>query len=261
MIHLTSPQEMKSWRKSAQGRIGFVPTMGALHDGHADLLKKARAENDLVVLSIFVNPTQFNDPKDLSNYPKTLKGDLSLAEALGVDTVFLPNFENMYPDHYRYKVMENQASLHFCGKDRPGHFDGVLTVVMKLLNCVDPNRAYFGEKDYQQLQLVKDMATSFFMNCEIVPVPTRRAEDGLALSSRNILLTPEERLRAPEFYRILNTAQTATQAKEQLQGAGFTVDYVDDWGSRRLGAIRLGNVRLIDNVAIKAHTESEKELQ
>ncbi|MGE0631088.1 MAG: pantoate--beta-alanine ligase, partial [Pseudobdellovibrionaceae bacterium] len=142
---LNTPLEMKNFRKTVDKTVGFVPTMGALHQGHAELLKRAREENSVLGLSIFVNPTQFNDPKDLTNYPRTWESDLALAEKMKVDFIFAPTFESMYPDNYRYKVSENQTSLLYCGKDRPGHFDGVLTVVMKLLNCVEPTKTYFGE--------------------------------------------------------------------------------------------------------------------
>ena len=154
--------KMHEWRTVRNGenftgcRVGFVPTMGALHEGHHQLLKRARAENDRVVLSIFVNPPQFNDPNDLTKYPRTLEADLALATGL-VDDVIVPEAAEIYPDKYRYRVTENQLSTVLEGAHRPGHFDGVLTVVLKLLNLVQANRAYFGEKDWQQLQLVDGM--------------------------------------------------------------------------------------------------------
>ena len=142
--------------------VGFTPTMGALHDGHGALLKKSASENDLTILSIFVNPTQFNNPDDLKKYPRTWEADLKLAKASGADFVIAPNYDEIYADNYRYKLSESDFSKKLCGAHRPGHFDGVLTVVMKLLQIVRPTRAYFGEKDYQQLKLISDMAQTFF---------------------------------------------------------------------------------------------------
>jgi pantoate--beta-alanine ligase len=247
---IRSPLEMKTWRSTHPDRVGFVPTMGALHQGHEQLLKKARAENDIVVLSIFVNPTQFNDPKDLEKYPKTWDQDLAMAEKNQVDVIFFPNYQEMYPDNYRFKVIEDDFSKLLCGKDRPGHFDGVLSVVMKLFNIVKPTKAYFGEKDYQQLTLIRDMAASFFMDLQIVPVPTMREQDGLAMSSRNVRLTSEERKKAPAIYAAIKESPSASVAAEKLTSLGFNVDYVTDLGNRRFVAAKLGEVRLIDNVQI-----------
>ena len=247
---IESVAEMKSIRSQIREDVAFVPTMGALHRGHEELLKKARAENKIMVLSIFVNKTQFNDARDFEKYPSTWEADLRMAQANNVDYVFYPKFEDMYPDNYRFKVIENDFSKLLCGKDRPGHFDGVLSVVMKLFNIASPQKAYFGEKDFQQLTLIKDMAKSFFMDVEIVPVPTVREADGLAMSSRNVRLKPEERARAPRIHAIITKSSTATDAQQQLQSEGFEVDYVMDLNQRRFVAVRLGEVRLIDNVKI-----------
>lgn len=247
---LRTPSEFKKWRSLQKGSVGFVPTMGALHAGHEELLKRARTENDIVVLSIFVNPTQFNDPSDLEKYPKTWESDLAMAEKNGVAAIFYPRYDEMYPDNYRYKISEKEYSLLLDGAHRPGHFDGVLSVVMKLFNIVSPDRAYFGEKDFQQLTLIQGMAESFFMNLEIVPVATVREDDGLAMSSRNTRLTPEHRKLAPAIYKALREAKSAAEAISQLKAQGFVVDYVTDVGSRRFVAAKLGEVRLIDNVEI-----------
>ena len=169
-------------------KVGFVPTMGALHEGHASLLRKSSQENEITVLSIYVNPTQFNNPDDLKKYPRTQEADLEVAKKSGANIVISPKYEEMYSDNYRYKVTEAEFSKILCGVYCLGHFDGVLIVVMKLLNIVSANKAYFGEKDYQQLQLIKDMAKNFFMKTEIVPCPTLREKDGLAMSSRNVRL-------------------------------------------------------------------------
>ncbi|MEK2646985.1 pantoate--beta-alanine ligase [Bdellovibrio sp. BCCA] len=247
---LRSPQEFKTWRWGKHGSIGFVPTMGALHEGHESLLKRAYDDNDFVVLSIFVNPTQFNDPNDLEKYPKTWEADLAMAERNGVDAIFYPKYSDMYPDNYRYKVTENEYSKLLDGAHRPGHFDGVLSVVMKLFNIVSPTKAYFGEKDFQQMTLIKGMVDSFFMNLEIVPVPTMREKDGLAMSSRNTRLSPEERAKAPAIYKAITESKSAEEAAAKLNSQGFVVDYVTDIGNRRFVAAKLGEVRLIDNVEI-----------
>ncbi len=250
---------MKVWRtlgdwRAARGglagrSIGFVPTMGALHAGHRTLLARASAENDCVVLSIFVNPTQFNDPADLAKYPRTLEADLALAADLA-DHVIVPEAAELYPDNFNYRVTEDSLSRRLEGAHRPGHFDGVLTVVLKLLNLVQPTRAYFGEKDWQQLRLVEGMVRALLLPVEIVACPTERESDGLALSSRNRRLSPVARAQAGQFPRILRSAATAAAAMTELSQSGFEVDYVADEPGVRLGAIRTENVRLIDNVRL-----------
>ncbi len=222
--------------------------MGALHEGHAQLLERAKRECDVSVLSIFVNPTQFNDPKDLEKYPRTLEADLEVARSRGVDFVFLPEADAMYSDQYAYKVAENEFSRELCGAHRPGHFDGVLTVVLKLLMLVRPEKAYFGEKDFQQLTLVRGMVDAFFLGIEIVPVATVREKDGLAMSSRNARLSASERERAPRFAQVLSSASSAEEARTLLEAEGFGVDYVEDREGRRFGAITIGEIRLIDNM-------------
>jgi len=244
---------MADWRQARPalpgGSIGFVPTMGALHTGHRALLARARADNDCVVLSIFVNPTQFNDPADLAKYPRTLEADLAMAAGLA-DHVVVPSVAEMYPDNYAYRVAEASLSQRMEGAHRPGHFDGMLTVVLKLLNLVQPTRAYFGEKDWQQLQLVRGMVGALLLPVEIVACPTEREPDGLALSSRNRRLAPAARERAPQFPKILRTAPSAEAATAALRDAGFKVDYVADEAGRRLAAVHVDNVRLIDNVRL-----------
>jgi len=227
--------------------IGFVPTMGALHAGHRSLLERARAQNECVVMSIFVNPTQFDNPGDLAGYPRTLEADLAFADGL-VDHVLVPEAGDIYPEGYRFRVTESDFSRQLEGAHRPGHFDGVLTVVLKLLNLVRPHRAYFGEKDRQQLELVRDMVRALFLPVEIIPCPTVRDPDGLALSSRNRRLSPAARARAASFPRILRESAGPAEARAALGLAGFGVDYVEDRGGVRLAAIRLEEVRLIDNV-------------
>ena len=242
------------WRaeRLAQSRegltLGFVPTMGALHEGHLSLVRRSRAENDRTVVSIFVNPTQFDDHTDLTQYPRTLEADLGTLRGEGVSFVFLPREPDLYPDGYRYRVTETELSTVMEGAHRPGHFDGVLTVVLKLLQIISAERAYFGEKDWQQLTLVRGMAEALFLPTTIVACRTVREIDGLAVSSRNRRLPPEHRALASGFYRVLSTASTAEVATHDLRALGFVVDYVEDRDGRRLGAARLGGVRLIDNV-------------
>jgi pantoate--beta-alanine ligase len=236
----------------ADKTVGFVPTMGALHQGHAELIKASVAENDVTVLSIYVNQTQFNNPQDFQNYPDLLAEDLALAESLGVDLVLTPDYEQMYPDGYRYQVDENQFSQTLCGEHRPGHFTGVLTVVMKLLNIVRPDNAYFGEKDCQQLKLIEGMVDAFFMDVSIRAVPTVREADGLAMSSRNLNLTPEERKLAPVLQAVIRSDLSDLEARESLEAKGFVVDYLQTIDGRRFAAATLGKVRLIDNIEVSA---------
>lgn len=237
--------EWQAFRATLGGDVGFVPTMGALHNGHASLVRRSVAENAHTLVSIFVNPTQFNDPNDLKKYPRTLEADIALLEAEKADFVLLPTREALYPDDYRYRISENPFSTKLCGKHRPGHFDGVLTVVMKLLQLAKAKRAYFGEKDYQQFRLIRDMAEAFFLDTQIVPCPTLREPDGLAMSSRNRLLSEAERQLAPLVYKALQANDRAL-----LEQAGFAVDYLEEHDGRRYVAATIGTTRLIDNVEI-----------
>lgn len=247
--------ELEAWRAArgdpawAGGDVGFVPTMGALHAGHRALLARARAENAVVVLSIFVNPTQFNDPADLRQYPRTLDADLALARGLA-DHVLVPAAAELYPDGFSYRVTETVQSRELEGAHRPGHFEGMLTVVLKLLQLVQPRRAYFGEKDWQQLRLVRGMVDAFFLPVDIVPCPTVREADGLALSSRNRRLSPAARERAAAFPRHLREAADTAAAGRELTAAGFVVDYVEERDGGRVGAVRIEGVRLIDYVRL-----------
>jgi pantoate--beta-alanine ligase len=249
-------ESVSRWRvqrraqKEARLTLGFVPTMGALHAGHVSLVRRSRAENDLTLVSIFVNPTQFDDRTDLASYPRPLEADLAVLRAEGVDFVIVPGDGDLYADRYRYRVTETELSTVLEGAQRAGHFDGVLTVVLKLLNLAAAERAYFGEKDWQQLVLVRGLVDAFFLPTDIVACATIREADGLALSSRNRRLSPPDRARAPRFLAILSSALTAEAAADELEAEGFAVDYVEDRDGRRLGAVRLGGVRLIDNVSL-----------
>jgi pantoate--beta-alanine ligase len=242
-------------RRELQGRtIGLVPTMGALHRGHAALVARCRKENEIVVVTVFVNPTQFNDPKDLERYPRTWDADLELLRDLGTDEVFAPTIKEMYPLECSFRVEEQRLTGLMEGVHRPGFFTGVMTVVLKLLNIVRADRAYFGEKDYQQLQVITEMARDLFVPTEIVPCPTVREPSGLAESSRNRLLTDAGRRKAASLYRALTAAPDAGGARAMLEADGFDVDYVEEHWGRRFAAARLEGVRLIDNVPLTAIT-------
>ena len=230
--------------------IGLVPTMGALHAGHLSLVERSLVDNAATVVSLLVNPTQFNDAADLDTYPRDIEADREFLANLGADYVLLPTSAMIYPDDYRFRVSENDFSTKLCGAHRPGHFDGVLTIVMRLLNLVGPRRAYFGEKDFQQLRLVRGMAAAFFMDVEIVGCPIVRHEDGLAMSSRNALLSTEARERAARFPEVLRDAADAAEVRRELEALGFEVDYVEDMDGRRLGAVVIDGVRLIDNMQL-----------
>ena len=224
--------------------------MGALHRGHTSLVERCRAENEIVVVSIFVNPSQFNDPKDLERYPRTLDADLALLESLKTDEVLMPGAQEFYPHGYRFRIEPDSTFQVMEGAFRPGFLQGVMTIVLKLLNLVHADRAYFGEKDYQQLRVVTELAQEFFVPTRIVPCPTVREESGLAMSSRNVLLSPEARQKAAHLFRALTTASSPAQARVMLEAEGFTVEYVEEHWGRRLVAAFLEGIRLIDNVDI-----------
>ena len=244
--------EWQKLQKIFEGKsLGFVPTMGALHEGHMALIQNSVLDNDVTVVSIFVNPTQFNNPDDLENYPSTFEQDASNLKDWNVDVLFCPEAYELYPDNFAFSVDENKDSLVLCGLDRPGHFKGVLTVVMKLLNIVQATRAYFGEKDYQQYRLIQDMVACFFMRTEIVGVPTRRDHEGLALSSRNLRLNSEELAAAQQVNKILSSAMlSANERREKIENLGMTIDYLEERWGRRFIAAHIGSVRLIDNVPL-----------
>jgi pantoate--beta-alanine ligase len=236
-------------------QIGLVPTMGALHEGHASLIERSVKENQVTVVSVFVNPTQFDEIEDLNQYPETFQADRRVASQLGVDFLLLPKAEDMYPDDYNHRIIETALSLELEGVHRKGHFEGVLTVVMKLFNLVRPRYAYFGEKDFQQLELVRGIVGAFFLGVEIVGCPTIREEDGLAVSSRNLRLTPSQRSIAGIFPKLLKSSSCDQEIVSKLEARGFHVDYIKKIRGRRYGAVHLGSVRLIDNVPM---TEVER---
>lgn len=230
--------------------IGFVPTMGFLHEGHQSLLQQAKFQNQIAVLSIFVNPTQFNQSDDFEKYPVDIENDLQMAKKNQIDYVFMPEQSELYADQYRYQIHENERSLLLEGQHRPGHFTGVLTVVLKLLNLIRPQKLYLGKKDYQQYALIRDMVEAFFLPIEVIACETIREIDGLAMSSRNVRLSPAERANAALLYHIMCTSKTAKEARINLIEKNFKVEYVIDLDARRYAAAWLGQTRLIDNVEL-----------
>ena len=272
-------QETQEWINSIRTQyksIGFVPTMGALHQGHMALIKKAKSKNNIVIASIFVNPLQFNDKKDLERYPKTLPADIEKLKTFNCDALFTPTVEEMYPDGNEKtnftldlgmldKVME--------GAHRPGHFQGVCVIVKKLFDIIQPNNAYFGEKDFQQLTIIKTMVKMLKMHINIVPIETTRESDGLAMSSRNVLLSAEERKNAPVIYQTLvesrNTSFISVEEikswveKQINKNPYFKLEYFEIVDSNTLApihtiksntksraciAVKVNSIRLIDNI-------------
>ena len=256
-------------------RIALVPTMGALHRGHFALIEAARASAARVVASIFVNPRQFAPSEDLNRYPRRELTDIRMLEDAGCDLVWLPSVETMYPAGFATNISVSGVSEGFDGAARPGHFDGVATVVAKLFNQVRPDRAYFGEKDFQQLAVIRRMAADLDFGIEVIGVPTQRDDDGLALSSRNIYLDDDERRRALALPRSLgiaartiarggNVEDALAEARTTLEAAGFLIDYIaladaetltphpaPDRPRRLLAAATMRATRLIDNMAIE----------
>jgi pantoate--beta-alanine ligase len=233
------------------GRIGLVPTMGALHEGHLSLLRAARSECDTVVMSLFVNPAQFGDTSSAGDYPRDEERDLALARRAGVDIVFAPSAEEMYPAGFQTWVDVEELGSILEGEHRPGHFRGVATVCLKLFNAVRPDVAYFGQKDAQQVEVVRRMVLDLDLDLSLRVLPTVRDADGLALSSRNALLSPVDRAQALALHEALAT-RDAAEARELLDG--LEVDYVEvaPFDPPVLAAaVRIGNTRLIDNVPLE----------
>ncbi len=224
--------------------------MGALHEGHQSLIRKSIEQNNISVVSIFVNKTQFNDSTDFENYPNLFEKDMDVLRRNKADYLYYPDYQDIYPDNYQFRIIENNYSKLLCGKSRSGHFEGVLTVVMKLLNIILPDKAYFGEKDYQQYKLIEKMCKAFFLDVEVIPCPTIREHDGLAMSSRNLLLTKEQRNLASQFPKLLSSDDHPSVIANKLEQLGFIIDYISDIDQRRFGAVYLGKVRLIDNVEL-----------
>lgn len=270
-------EKVERWRSEGK-TIGLVPTMGALHEGHLSLIRRCRAECDVAVVSIFVNPRQFGPGEDFEAYPRNEQADLDACQAEGVDLAFVPAVEEMYPTASLTSVRVGQLTEGLCGAHRPGHFDGVCTVVAKLLNIVQPHAAYFGQKDGQQAAVIRQMARELNMPVRVVVCPTVREPDGLALSSRNAYLTPDERRRATALYRALQRAEQLIEQGERyppavveemravLREAGLEqVEYIALVDAETMApaevlrgrvmaalAVRVGKARLIDNLVVDA---------
>ena len=277
---VTTINELKSQLQICRNEgktVGFVPTMGALHDGHASLVKRSVSENDVTVVSVFVNPTQFNDKNDLKNYPRTLEADCKLLEAFFADFVFAPEVAEMYPEEDKRQFSFTPLDTVMEGACRPGHFNGVAQIVSKLFYAVEPDKAYFGEKDFQQLAIIREMVRQLSIGVEIVGCPIVREMDGLAMSSRNTLLSPEERNRAltisSALFKSLEYAKDNTLAMtrsfveeiiSRTEGLdleyfqivdGNTLQELNEWSDSDyiVGCIALfcGKIRLIDNIKYK----------
>lgn len=248
-------EQWQSWRTQEIGAtttIGFVPTMGNLHDGHKSLVQRSIAENDQTVVSIFINPTQFNNQQDFKKYPQTLEQDIAMLEDCGVDCLVLGDYASFYPDGYCYRVEETEVSKIMEGQYRSGHFAGMLTIVIKLFILIKPQRAYFGEKDYQQLKLIEGMADAFLLDIEIIACPTIYHPRGLPLSSRNNRLSSQQFAKAQLFPKLLRSGESVENIQQQLENNGFKVDYIEDHWGRRFGAVYIDDVRLIDNVVLSS---------
>jgi pantoate--beta-alanine ligase len=253
IVARTIPDFRAALAERRDNRIGLVPTMGALHDGHLALLRAAREACDTVVMSLFVNPTQFGEPSDLNGYPRDEARDLALAQEAGVDVVFAPTAAEMYPGGYQTWVEVTELGSILEGEHRPGHFRGVATICLKLFNIIRPDVAFYGQKDAQQVDVLRRMLADLNLELELVVVPTVRDADGLALSSRNVRLSPEERSRALALPRALATGDAET-ARAILEAAGVDVEYVDvaPFDPPTLAAaVRVGSTRLIDNVPLE----------
>lgn len=279
MILIKSLGELQSLiqnQKNLHNKIGFVPTMGALHDGHISLVKNSVEQNDFTIVSIFINPTQFNNPEDLKKYPRTEEADIEILKNSGCDAIFFPKIEDIYPEgekseKFSFDGIENQME----GKFRPGHFDGVATVVKRFFEIIQPNQAYFGEKDFQQLRIIQELVKKLNLNLEIVPVSIMREDDGLAMSSRNTRLTKEMREESPKIYQILCDAKeflklnsiedTKDFVQEKFNQTKLGLEYFEIADEQTLDtalekekhknlrgfiAVFAGEIRLIDNISL-----------
>lgn len=277
---LHTVEAVRQWvgAQHARGRtIHFVPTMGYFHEGHLSLMRRARADNGAVIVSIFVNPLQFGANEDFAQYPRDFERDCQLAKSVGVEAIFAPDVAEMYPEGFQTEVRVKELSKPLCGKSRPGHFEGVATVVLKLFQIVMPDRAYFGMKDYQQLRVIQQMVRDLHLPVEIVPCPIVREPDGLAMSSRNVYLSPDARAAAGVLYRSLQWAQAQyaagerdaiklrTGVYEQIAAEPLArIDYVEVVDAETLQPIKrierpalvalavfFGRARLIDNCLLE----------
>ena len=270
--------EVRKWRRKLSGSLGFVPTMGYLHEGHVELVRRAKAENKHTAASIFVNPTQFGPQEDFATYPRDPDRDQRLLKDEKVDALFIPDVDDLYPEGYKTWVDIENITEPLEGAHRPGHFRGVATIVAKLFNIIEPTRAYFGQKDAQQLAVIKKMVTDLDMNIDVVAVPTIRELDGLAMSSRNVYLDPDERESAVVLYKALITAlhlwEKGERSADKIRSAmtslieaepSATIDYVSVADAETLEelkdiegpvlvsmAVNIGKTRLIDNITLSS---------
>jgi pantoate--beta-alanine ligase len=278
VIATVKEMQRRSEQLRQEGRaIAFVPTMGYLHEGHLALMREGKDRGDALIISIFVNPTQFGPEEDYERYPRDMQQDLKLAQKVGVDIVFTPSAHEMYPDGFQTYVEAERVTQNLCGISRPGHFRGVTTVVAKLFNIVKPHLALFGQKDYQQLVTIKRMVEDLNMDIEVIGIPTVRERDGLAMSSRNTYLSPKKRKEAARLYRALrkgedlfrqgekNTASILTTVRGIIEEAKPTaIDYIKICDAHTLEdieeikgeaiialAVQIGKTRLIDNLILK----------
>lgn len=267
---ISQVREFVNLQKNASKKIAFVPTMGALHLGHISLLEEARKAAPIVIASIFVNKAQFNDLNDFKNYPKQIDEDVKKLEAAGIDAVFIPQDDEIFPDDFAFKIVPTKLIDCLCGATRAGHFDGVALVLTKLFNIINPDFAVFGEKDFQQVAIVKKLVFDLNFNIEIITAKTKREESGLAMSSRNQRLSESGRIKAAQIFKILNeikeNPKLLEEKKQEFLKNGFEkIDYLEIRGCENLDlitdfsekkparifiAIYLENVRLIDNIAL-----------
>ena len=242
-------KEISSYRNQIINKsIGLVHTMGNLHDGHMSLIQKAKVENTIVILTIFINEAQFDKKEDYENYPRTIKEDIQLALNNKVDILFLPSTNELYPDNYNYRLTTNRNIAQIMeGEKRPGHFDGMMTIVLKVLLICKATRSYYSEKDYQQLELIKGLAKAFILDTEIISCPIIRYPSGLPLSSRLSRLTQSELTLAEDISKICHSTFIKNDLVESLKQKEIKIDYIIDLNQRRYVAFYIGNIRLIDN--------------
>ncbi len=247
---ITEWQRIRATMFSMNKSLGLFMTMGNLHAGHIHLLQRSLADNDTTVMSLFVNPTQFNDKNDFKNYPCTLDNDIKLCEEIGVDYILYLEYEDYYPDDYQYQIQETQISKLFEGEIRLGHFVGAMTIIMKVILLTKAHRCYFSEKDYQQLLLVQGLVKAFFLDIDVVACPIIRDAYGVPHSSRNNLLSESAYALAKQFINIFHTYKDNKVIQDKLGKIKIKVEYVADFKGRKIIAVQIGKIRLIDNIEI-----------
>ena len=253
-----SPVEISEWslgQRQSGHSIGFIPTMGALHDGHATLMQRSKADNSRNVASIFVNPLQFNNAQDLNSYPRTLDTDIDIAKKAGIDALYVPSVSAMYPEGFSTVVTAGHLAETMEGASRPGHFDGVATVVVKLISAVNPDHAYFGKKDFQQLAVIRQVIADLDMNCSIVGVPTVRHSDGLAMSSRNTRLTAIHRKQSPVIFSALQKL-VSSQSPVPIDSVSIKKQFTDEIHSSSEGLVEY--IEIVDTYTLEPKSHFDK---